>query len=319
MLLAVFCQSIIVANAQSDVATVIIQPSTGGTTDPAPGTYTYANGTNIVLTATPDAGYAFHYWIVSGNATPGHAPGIPNYIIDPDTGDVVGTIPRVPVPTDIDSLVFTTNPANITCGYGYTFQYQAVFTPANPTTTPTNNTAVVIILPSLYGTTSPAPGTYTYDLGSNITLMATPSSGYAFHYWVVSGNVTPSHEPGQPNYIIDPDTGEIIGSIPRPPIPTGIDSLVFTTNPANITCGYGYTFQYQAVFTPAVSASPSPSPTASPTPSATASPTPVVTATPTATPESTSGGLSMEVIVAIVVVVIIIIVVIAAVMMRRKK
>jgi len=198
MLLAVFCQSIIVANAQSDVATVIIQPSTGGTTDPAPGTYTYANGTNIVLTATPDAGYAFHYWIVSGNATPGHAPGIPNYIIDPDTGDVVGTIPRVPVPT-------------------------------------------------------------------------------------------------------------------------GIDSLVFTTNPANITCGYGYTFQYQAVFTPAVSASPSPSPTASPTPSATASPTPVVTATPTATPESTSGGLSMEVIVAIVVVVIIIIVVIAAVMMRRKK
>ena len=318
LLIAVFSQAITVANAQDDTATVIIQPSMGGTTSPALGTYTYPNGTNIVLTATPSPGFTFLYWVASGNLTPGHIQGQTSTIADPNTGEVIAIFPR-PSTSAIDSLVFTTNPATITCGYGYTYQYQAIFAAADGTV-PTSNTAIVVVQPSVGGTTSPASGTYTYNTGTNITLMATPSSGYAFAYWIVSGNTTPTHSPGVPNYIIDPDTGETVGSIPKPPVVTAIDSLVFTTNPANITCGYGYTYQYQAVFMP-LSTSPSPTATASPTPAATATPTssPTATATPSPSPTETSGGLSTEVIVVIAVVVIVIIIAIAAMVMRRKK
>ena len=317
------------ANAQTtDQAIVIVQNSTGGTTIPAAGNYSYTNGTNIVLTATPDLGYVFQYWIASGSYTPGHSTGLPSYIIDPDTGAIIGTFPSIPSVSGIDSLVFTRNPTNITCGYGYTYTYQAVFAASNATV-PTNSTAVVVILPSTFGTTNPAAGTYTYNAGTNITLLATPISGYAFHYWVVSGNFTPGHV--QPlfnvTYIVDPDTGQIIGGIPRPTIPSGMDSLVFSINPANVTCGYGNTFTYEAVFTPATSASPSPTSTATvaptatiaPTASPTVAPTAIPSASPTATPQSTTGDNTTIIIVAAAIVVIIIIVAVVALMMRRKK
>ena len=44
--------------------TIIAGP--GGTTDPPPGTYTYENGSVVLATAIPDAGYVFDYWILDG-------------------------------------------------------------------------------------------------------------------------------------------------------------------------------------------------------------------------------------------------------------
>jgi hypothetical protein len=123
----------------------------------------------------------------------------------------------------------------------------------------TSNQAIVTILPSTGGSTSPAPGTYNYDNGTTIVLTATPSNGFEFKYWVVSGEFTPGHTSGAANFVTDPNTGEII-QLPRPIATGGIDSIVFTANPANITCGYGYTFSYQAVFAPVTGGTPAPSP-----------------------------------------------------------
>ena len=39
-----------------------ITSTEGGTTDPAPGTHTYVNGTVVLVTALPDVGYSFDYW-----------------------------------------------------------------------------------------------------------------------------------------------------------------------------------------------------------------------------------------------------------------
>jgi len=39
-----------------------ITSTEGGTTDPAPGTHTYLNGTVVSVTALPDVGYSFNYW-----------------------------------------------------------------------------------------------------------------------------------------------------------------------------------------------------------------------------------------------------------------
>ncbi len=313
ILLAAISQSVLLASAQTDVATVIIQPSTGGTTDPASGTYTYANGTQFTFTATPDAGYVFQYWVITGNYTPGHTAQSPSYLIDPDTGQIISAFPR-PQVSGIDSLITDVNPLNVSHGYGYTYSYQAVFAPissATPTPTPTganaNLTATVIIEASVGGTTNPAPGTYEYANGTQFSISATPNAGFTFLYWVISGNFTPGHNAAQASFVLS-ENGSFV-QFPRPDL-NGTDALTLTTNPADISHGYGYTYAYQAVFIP--------------TPAATSSPTPTQTAAPTASPSPTptsapSGGLGTIYIVAIVVVVIIIIVAIAAVAMRRRK
>ncbi|MEM2780470.1 MAG: NosD domain-containing protein [Candidatus Bathyarchaeia archaeon] len=45
---------------------LIIMTTAGGTTNPAPGTYTYAAGTELNVTATPNTGYSFAHWLLDG-------------------------------------------------------------------------------------------------------------------------------------------------------------------------------------------------------------------------------------------------------------
>jgi parallel beta-helix repeat protein len=44
-----------------------ITVAVGGTTDPAFGNYSYAYGTNVTVTAIPDAGYSLDHWLLDGN------------------------------------------------------------------------------------------------------------------------------------------------------------------------------------------------------------------------------------------------------------
>ncbi len=50
--------------------TLTLSSGTGGTTDPAPGTYTYDTGTEVSITATPDTNYRFSGW--TGDVPSGH-------------------------------------------------------------------------------------------------------------------------------------------------------------------------------------------------------------------------------------------------------
>ncbi|MBS7608612.1 PKD domain-containing protein, partial [Candidatus Bathyarchaeota archaeon] len=43
-----------------------IEATAGGTTNPAPGTYTYAAGTQVQVTAIPSGGYVFDHWELNG-------------------------------------------------------------------------------------------------------------------------------------------------------------------------------------------------------------------------------------------------------------
>jgi parallel beta-helix repeat protein len=43
-----------------------ISTTTGGTTNPAPGIYTYVNGTQVVITAISYNGFSFDYWLLDG-------------------------------------------------------------------------------------------------------------------------------------------------------------------------------------------------------------------------------------------------------------
>ena len=55
-----------------ETATVITSATTGGTTSPIPGTYTYNQDSIIRIEAKPDVGYVFLQWVIIGGYTPGH-------------------------------------------------------------------------------------------------------------------------------------------------------------------------------------------------------------------------------------------------------
>ncbi|MEM2293157.1 MAG: NosD domain-containing protein, partial [Nitrososphaerota archaeon] len=52
--------------SQLPTYSLIIMTTAGGTTNPAPGTYTYAAGTELNVTATPNTGYSFAHWLLDG-------------------------------------------------------------------------------------------------------------------------------------------------------------------------------------------------------------------------------------------------------------
>jgi hypothetical protein len=108
--LSVVCQNNTIAHAQASI-NVQILPSVGGTTDPGPGNYTYTEGDGrAILTATPESGWQFSYWLFSGPYSAGHKPGV------------------------MESNQIYANPADVTHNYdygGYSYTYQAVFVPSS--------------------------------------------------------------------------------------------------------------------------------------------------------------------------------------------
>ena len=148
-----------VISAQSQ-ATVNVLESIGGTTDPS-GTNTYADGTSVTFTATPDSAYQFVNWIISA-----------------DTGANTSSID---------------NPYTLSVTGGTTYDVQAVFPPVLPPPgigqIPTNmsTAAFVVVLAGAGGTTDPAPGTYALADATAMNIKATADSGWVFDHWVISG------------------------------------------------------------------------------------------------------------------------------------
>lgn len=231
--------------AQENEATIIILPAAGGTTSPEPDTYVYAEGTEITLEATPDEGFQFLYWVVSGEFTPnqpGQTEGNPNEIII--DGEPLAIV-RFP---EIDFLTFTNNPAQITCGFGYTYEYQPVFVPVtsgiqqpdqvifDPLDTfgefpmSFSDISLVSVSSTMGGMTDPNVGRYIFGENAQptLTLTATPEEGYEFQYWIVTGDYMPGHGAGDPS----------------------LDTNVINVNPLEINHGIGHSYNYEAVFTP---------------------------------------------------------------------
>jgi hypothetical protein len=177
------------------------------------------------MTATPQKGFKFLYWIIEGGyVSSDNLP--PIYLTAEDDPTQAPPRPAAEVVAG-DRLVLSQNPLIVLCGYGWAFKYQAVFTPATIFTGSADS--IVTVLSSLGGSTNPGPGTYAYPNGTTYTLTASPASGFEFRYWVVSGQNLPGH-----------------GVADRP----DLDATVITTNPLDVSCGYGYDYTYQALFTP---------------------------------------------------------------------
>lgn len=184
--------------AQSQ-ATIDILVSTGvESTTPAQGsTTTYADGTAVTLSATAGEGFVFQSWEIISAA-----------------GGV----------EDLN------NPTTLTVTGGVTYAIQAVCVPIqtapNSTTPDLSTAAIVVILPSVGGTTNPPTGTYALAVASQLNLQATADSGWTFDHWAIGG-VTGSNPHGGYSFTDTP-----------------------TDNPYNVNHGYGNTYTYQAVFKP---------------------------------------------------------------------
>jgi hypothetical protein len=159
LLLSAIVMSTVQAQNQ---ATVIILNTSGGTLDPAPGTYTYNDGTSISITASPDvAGISFSFWVID---------------------------------TAAGSRTSTDNPLTFPVVAGTTYTVQGIFqvTQAISQAPPANmaNDAIVVVASAAGGSTTPAAGTYALANATSLNLTAMPNNGWSFSHWVISGNIT---------------------------------------------------------------------------------------------------------------------------------
>jgi hypothetical protein len=193
--------------------TLTISVTTGGNTNPAPGVYAYSGGTTVNVTAMPNSGYRFDYWILNGSnagsANPFSILMDNNYnlqavfaethtlTITVSAGGTTNPSPGTytyQVPTNVTVTAIPYNnyrfdhweydsvnkgsPNPITVYVGSTHHLHAVFTLINYTLKIETTTS---------GTTNPVPGTYTYTNGSTVQVTAIPNANYTFNHWELDG------------------------------------------------------------------------------------------------------------------------------------
>ena len=114
-----------------EITTIMVLPSSGGTTSLSAGNHTYPNATALTMTAIPDAGFDFLYWNITGimNTQDDHET-MGNDPSDMEHSGPFGSL------SDLDSLILTDPSVTITVDCAYTYQYQAFFA-ADPNATPT--------------------------------------------------------------------------------------------------------------------------------------------------------------------------------------
>jgi hypothetical protein len=151
--------NILITSAQT-TGTIIVIDVAGGSTDVV-GTTTYADGTEVTITAMPDNDYVLSTWVVTPNDGSGDMVFSDNPLIFTVAGDITYTVtPNFVIPQAIPGR---TAPSDL------------------------SNAAIVVILASAGGTTNPAPGTYALANAANFDLKATPNSGWQFSHWTIYG------------------------------------------------------------------------------------------------------------------------------------
>jgi len=202
--------------------TMAVDPVGGGTTNPSVGVHTYNEDTEVTLTATPASGYVFDHW--SGDATgsvnptsvtmdgnksvTAHFTAIPTYdlamAVDPAGGGTTNPSVGVHTYNEDTEVTLTATPA-----IGYVFDHWSgdATGSVNPTSvTMDGNKSVtahftaiptydltMAVDPAGGGTTNPSVGVHPYNEDTEVTLTATPASGYVFDHW--SGDLAGSTNP----------------------------------------------------------------------------------------------------------------------------
>lgn len=121
-----------------EITTIMVLPTTGGTTYPAAGNQSVVNGTQIEVSAAPSPGYEFLYWNITGimNTDGDHS-------TMEDNPTDMGHLGPFGELSDLDSLILTDSSVTITIDCAYTYQYQAFFAPSQNSIPKTTSTTLV--------------------------------------------------------------------------------------------------------------------------------------------------------------------------------
>ena len=134
--------------------TVATMDATMGTTNPAPGTYQYAETETVQLAGVPNSGYHFVGWAYTTD-------GVNNDTLDAD-------------------YITVQFPASLFMSTG-SVTFTALFEAGNPDST----TVTYAVNDVTMGTTVPAPGTYTIYVGNSVQAQAVANTGYHLDAWVL--------------------------------------------------------------------------------------------------------------------------------------
>ena len=133
--------------------------ATLGTTTPAPGTYTYHAGDTIRFSANATTGNSFVEWVIDFGG---------------GTTDTLGA--------DYYAASFL---ASTMMGYGITNMTLTAYFQAG-VTAPDSIVVTFATNDATLGTTTPAPGTYTYHAGDTIRFSANATTGNSFAAWIIN-------------------------------------------------------------------------------------------------------------------------------------
>jgi PKD repeat protein len=173
---------------QAITYTLKIETTTGGTTNPTPGTYTYAAGTPVQVTASPSSGYVFDHWELNGTnvgtATTCTVTMNANYVLKAFF-KTAPTPPSVSIsPTSASILVgqqvtFTSNVTGGTSPYAYQWYLNdAVVTGANASSWIFKPTSAGIYY--LYLKVTDANNNTAQSGVARIVVASVPVGGYSF-------------------------------------------------------------------------------------------------------------------------------------------
>lgn len=200
--------------------TLTMAAGPGGTTSPAPGTYTYDEGASGNVQALPNSGYRFTRW--TGDIPTGQETNATIFITMDANKSLAATFTKAWVLTIFSATGGTTNPAAGAHGYddgtvaliaataagGYRFDHWTGDVPAGSATnnplslTMNSDKSITPVFIRQYtltltagtgGTTNPAPGAYPYDEGSSASVQAVAAAAYQLDFW--SGDASGSANP----------------------------------------------------------------------------------------------------------------------------
>ena len=219
--------SVVVAPAQAAIVlpdvTVILATANAamGTTSPAPGTYTFSVGDTMSANAIPATGHHFTHWTilmgpVAGVDTHATITEVVSALLAGDTLSVTANFAAntYAITVAANNSTMGTVTGGGTYNYGATatltataaahhhfVQWNDGDTHAVRTVTVTGNatytatfarnplTVTLAINNSAMGSTTPAAGTYTFNVGDTMTATATPATGHHFVNWNVSAGI----------------------------------------------------------------------------------------------------------------------------------
>jgi len=207
----------VVVNPPPIQYTLSINVSGQGSTSPSPGSHSYNEGTVVTLTAYPASGWEFDHWSGTNNNAIN-----PTTVTMNSNKSVTAYFSQLP-PTQYSLTINvsgqgTTNPSPGTHTYNEGTVVTLTAYPAsgwefdhwsgtnnnaiNPTTVTMNSNKTVTayfsqLPPTQYtltinvsgqGTTSPSPGSHSYNEGTVVTLTAYAAAGWEFDHWSGTNN-----------------------------------------------------------------------------------------------------------------------------------